>query len=133
MNLADEFDNMSQEQIAMVVLEMLGYKEELDPSRSGWWRKGNDEWHVDMVFDPQDSHAVAAEVKGVMASKGWGCNDVLQQGKFHCITFYVYSDINGPTYITGRAEYADMQDHPRAVYEAALYAMRAFREDQEER
>jgi len=104
---------MTDKELAETVLELLGYERGLggafgeDPPFTG-----TDTWYEDDYLEILGSHGIAAEVKEFMRKKGYVWEEDSQ-----CIGFTKGGRMRLETF-------ANMDEHPRAVCEAAIGALK---------
>jgi hypothetical protein len=125
---------MTDKELAIAILKVLGYERENWERRKGWWVNGGSSWYEDDVLSTPDSHIFAAEVKLRMMRKGYGyhedwffvegANEYAPDGEGGIIEFCRDDPCD---YGANAREFTRQEWRPRAVCEAAIAALKVDR------
>lgn len=113
---------MTDKGLAAAVLDLLGYEKYSNILANGetqtYWQGGIDIWYGSDFQEVLASHDIAAEVKEFMCEKGYTWEEDSWSVKF--------GQGIGSMVTWARTKFFDnMDDHPRAVCEAAIAALKA--------
>jgi len=135
---------MTDEELAAATLAMMGYTPEECPMAGipgrwtvgRWVKPGYLDRFAERCFGGPLQHYFAVEVKQHMMGADWDCDDdAFSRGEDGCEGYISFrqvirhpDDDDFEREIEGVATYHNMEQHPRAVCEAALRAIAAERE-----